>query len=100
MVTVSEFCGRQVFKFDVVLDVGRRHDHGTWLRKLEDDTLEGRQPGDIHVLDHFDEGGGIETGKAFVAVRERCLKKIQPGSLPWRQLVEPEAALRNSQRAR
>ncbi len=78
MVAVTELAGRKRFPLHIVFAVGRR-DHNTFRPSaLEQHSLKCGQPRRVEVLDNFHHRGGIEAGKALVAVNERAVEEPDP----------------------
>jgi hypothetical protein len=76
VIGVAEGAGREVREQRVVFDVGRGHDHRGRARGSPNTTLSraGRAI-QVQVLDHLDQGGGIDVLPAPVAIGDRAVQQ-------------------------
>ena len=64
-------------------------------REFEDDALEGGESRRIEVFDDLDDGGGVKAVETLIPIGQRTLNQLDATALTLRQLIKPEAFLRD-----
>jgi hypothetical protein len=86
MIRVAKATSGQRREQAVVVPIGRGDDDKAGSGVTEQSALDLRQAVGLDVLDHLDQGGGVEAAEADVAVEERALPQIEPSPCRFRQL--------------
>ncbi len=96
---MPELARRERLKDRVVFGVRSGQHDMLRSREFEDDALERGESRRIEVLDDLDDGGCFKAVEPLVAIGQRSLNQLDPTALPFWQLIEPQALLRDFERS-